>query len=297
MSLSDLLKDFLLQKRLAGLSEQTIKDYDNMIGIFLRFVGPDTPTDCITYSVVQDYILDLFKRNLSKATTASYIRNLRIFLRWVHKEYGLSFEPSKIIVPKSPKRLVHIYSDKEIEYLFSCASVSVPWLTARNRAIIALMFDSGLRQAEVCNLLHSCIDRSSKVLLVTGKGDKDRFVPIGAVSLALLDDYLSLCPYTDNKYVFVDRMGSKLTCNAIRVFVNRLKHKLPFDLCSHKLRHNFATNYCIDSIRKSGHSNVYDLSIIMGHQSIETTKRYEHFAHEMLATENRISHLDSVYKV
>lgn len=297
MSLSDLLKEFLLQKRLAGLSEQTIKDYHNMIRIFLQFVGSDIPYGCITYSMVQAYILDLFKRKLSKSTTASYIRNLRIFLRWVHKEYGLSFEPSKIIVPKSPKRLVHIYSDEEIEYLFSCAAVSVPWITARNRAIIALMFDSGLRQAEVCNLLRSSIDRSSKVLLVTGKGDKDRFVPIGAVSLALLDDYLSLCPYVDSKYVFLDRTGSNLSCNAIRVFINRLKHRLPFDLCSHKLRHNFATNYCIDSIRKSGHSNVYDLSIIMGHQSIETTKRYEHFAHEILATENRISHLDSVYKV
>ena len=78
----------------------------------------------------------------------------------------------------------------------------------------------------------------------------------------------------------------------MRLFVNRLQHKLPFDLSSHKLRHNFATNYCIDHVRQTGKTDVYDLSILMGHESIETTKKYEHFAHEIIATENNISHLD-----
>ena len=92
-------------------------------------------------------------------------------------------------------------------------------------------------------------------------------------------------------------LGKPLSCNAIKVFANRLKHQLPFEFSSHKLRHNFATNYCIDHIHDSGNTNVYDLSIIMGHESIETTKKYEHFAHEMLALQNRISHLDKVYKL
>ncbi|MEG1145070.1 MAG: hypothetical protein RSE05_06865, partial [Clostridium sp.] len=72
---------------------------------------------------------------------------------------------------------------------------------------------------------------------------------------------------------------------------------LPFKFSSHKLRHNFATNYCIDHVRETGKSDVYDLSILMGHESIETTKKYEHFTHEIIASENSISHLDNVYKV
>ena len=55
---------------------------------------------------------------------------------------------------------------------------------------------------------------------------------------------------------------------------------------------NFATNYCIDHVRQTGKTDVYDLSILMGHESIETTKKYEHFAHEIIAAENNISHLD-----
>ena len=75
------------------------------------------------------------------------------------------------------------------------------------------------------------------------------------------------------------------------------KKKLPFDLSSHKLRHNFATNYCVDNLRKNGNSCVYDLSILMGHESMETTKKYEHFAHELLAVEDNHSHLDKVFQV
>lgn len=74
---------------------------------------------------------------------------------------------------------------------------------------------------------------------------------------------------------------------------NELKEAFDtFDLSSHKLRHNFATNYCIDHVRQTGKTDVYDLSILMGHESIETTKKYEHFAHEIIAAENNISHLD-----
>lgn len=135
------------------------------------------------------------------------------------------------------------------------------------------------------------------VMHVTGKGSKDRLVPLGYVSLALLDDYFSQCPYNASEWVFVGRYGKPVTSNTIKLFVNRLKHQLPFDLTSHKLRHNFATNYCLDNLRETGNSHVYDLSILMGHESIETTKCYEHFAHEIIATENRHSHLDGIYQI
>lgn len=72
--------------------------------------------------------------------------------------------------------------------------------------------------------------------------------------------------------------------------------KLSFPFSSHKLRHNFATNFCIDNINEKGNSCVYDLSILMGHESIETTKKYEHFAHELVVAKNNISHLDMTFK-
>lgn len=297
MLLSEAFDNFILEKRLAGLSEATVTDYSNMIGVFVAYTGSNAELSTLAYERVTEFILDLYKRPLSKATVATYIRNLRIFLRWYHGEYGMTFDPVKIKVPKTPKKMVHIYSDTELQYIFSSLETSIEWITARNRAMVALMFDSGLRQSEVCSLLLSGIDRKRMILQVTGKGAKDRLVPLGKLALDFLDDYLSICPYTDTNYVFLDRLGNPISTNAVKLFVNRLRHKLPFDLTSHKLRHNFATNYCLDNIKATGNSNVYDLSIIMGHESIETTKRYEHFAHEIIAVENRTSHLDKVYGV
>lgn len=292
MTLQEAFDDFLFQKKLAGLSPKTVYSYRCTLSLFVRALGTDLDISVISYRKVSEYIMHLYERPLSKATVSTYIRNIRIFLRWVYIEYDLSFDPVKIKVPKSPKKIVHIYNDTEIKEIFALIYTSEPWITARNRAIVALMLDSGLRQSEICNLLINNLDRTRMVMKVTGKGAKDRIVPLGNFALALLDDYFSQCPYKDKPYVFCNRRGQALTNNAVRLFINRLQHKLPFDLSSHKLRHNFATNYCIDHVRKTGKTDVYDLSILMGHESIETTKKYEHFAHEIIAAENNISHLD-----
>lgn len=296
MSLSDLLNDFLFEKELAGLSPASITAYRDMLQIFVNFAGADLKIELISDALVKQYIKNLMKRGLAKATLASYIRNLRIFLKWVSIEYGLSFDPTKIKVPKAPRRMVRILSDSEIERLFNSVGGSMPWIVARNRAMIALMLDSGVRQAEVCGLLKCNIDLERMILKVTGKGAKDRLVPLGDVSLMYLKEYLSVCPFKDSPCVFLGRLGEPITTNAVKVFMNRLKHQTGFDLSSHKLRHNFATNFCIDNLHDTGSSHVYDLSILLGHESIETTKIYEHFAHSMIAAEFRNSHLDRVMK-
>lgn len=294
MTLHDALNAFILDKRLAGLSDQSIDDYRMILSIFLRFAGSDAAIEDLTFERVSEYVLDLFQRPLSRSTVATYIRNLRIFLRWCSVEHGLSFDPARIKIPRSPKKIVHIYSDTEIRYIFSCVKSSIPWITVRNQTLIAFMLDSGIRQGELCSLDWVCIDRGRMVMKVTGKGAKDRLVPIGSTAIQFLDVYAALCPF-HKPYVFVDRSGNRLTKNAVRLFTYRLQEGLPFDLSSHRLRHNFATNFCIDQLRRTGKTEVYDLSILMGHESIETTRRYEHFAHEILAVEHSVSHLDYVY--
>lgn len=120
-------------------------------------------------------------------------------------------------------------------------------------------------------------------------------VSLGSLSSKLVKDYIEKCPFTMDKQVFLDRRGNVLSGNAVRLFVYRLEKQLDFKFSSHKLRHNFATNFCINNIREKGQTCVYDLAVLMGHESIETTKKYEHFAHEMIAAENCISHLDNVF--
>ncbi len=285
---------FLHDKRLQGLSSDSLDSYRNLTYRFRAYVGFDTLISALTREIYDDYALQLLSSDLSLSTVSSYLRNTKIFLVWLYDNFDLSFDPHKIKVPKSPKKVVHILDDSEISEIFDSVSCSPGWLSARNKAIISLMLDSGIRQIEVCTLKRSDFNFDRMVFKVSGKGSKDRFVPLGHTSLCFLYDYLLHCPYHDSEFLFLDRLGQPISRNAIRVFVNKLKFSSGIDLSSHKFRHNFATNYCIDNIKKYGQSNVYDLSILMGHESIETTKRYEHFAHEMIAAENHFSHLDSV---
>ena len=283
----------MIDKKISGVSPVTVNNYRVTLTLFVRYLN-NPSLSSLTYDMVCSYVLDLYDRDLSRGTVSSYIRDVRIFLRWISQEYGLSFNPSKIKIPKSPKKIVHIYTDTEIRYIFDLISTSVPWITARNKAIVALMLDSGLRQCEVCGLLRKDVDKERKVMKVSGKGAKERIVPLGNMSICLLDEYFSICPFAC-EYVFIDRTGKQLSKNAVKLFTYRLEKELPFQFSSHKLRHNYATNYCIDHVHEKGSTDVFDLSILMGHESVETTKKYEHFAHELIAVENSISHLDGVY--
>lgn len=297
MTLSEALQAFCRQKRIDGINLNSINTYRRVLSLFVNYVGQDQSAESLTFDQVADYIIAVQNKRISRATVSSYIRSLKIFLRWLSAEDRLLFNPLKIKVPKPPKKQVHLYSNSEIKLIFNSVKTSVPWITARNQAMIALMLDSGIRQCELIRLRRSDIDRDNMVMKVSGKGAKDRMVSLGKLSVQLLDRYLMQCPYSDLPEVFIDRRGNPCSGNSVRLFVYRLQKKLPFELSSHKLRHNFATNYCLDHMERNGQTDVYNLSILLGHESIETTKRYEHFAHEIVAAKEGISHLDCVYNL
>ena len=92
MTLQEALNEFLFQKKLAGLSPKSIEDYQTILGILLTAAGSSMPLESLSYTTVANYILSLYDRPLSRSTVATYIRNIRIFLHWVYREYGLSLD-------------------------------------------------------------------------------------------------------------------------------------------------------------------------------------------------------------
>lgn len=293
MTCQQTFDNFILTKRLADLSGKTISNYEQFIAPFIDFLGTDRDFECVTQEDIVAYISAMLTRPISKATRSTYIRHIKIFLRWAGSEYDVSYDAKKIKVPKSPKRQVRIYSDAEVSEIFQTISCESPWLTCRNRLIIALMYDSGLRQNEICTMKRAWISLDVRRLKVRGKGDKERTVPLGATSARLLEKYFMLCPF-DSDYLFVSRHGEPLTCDAVKHMVTKLANQLPFELSSHKLRHNFATNYCIDQFTRNNQVDIYSLMYLMGHENIETTRRYLHFAMEIIASRETISHLDTI---
>lgn len=293
MTVQGAFDNFILSRQLADLSPKTICDYKLFVLPFVDYLGPDRDITDVKQTDIQAYISKLLGRPLSKATRATYIRNVKIFLRWAGREYGATYDAKAVKVPRSPKRNVHIYTDSEVKQIFAAILSDREWVTYRNKCIIALMYDSGLRQSEVCFLLKANVSLTTNLLTVRGKGDKERTVPLGSLAKHFLQEYLSCCPFQSD-YVFVGIDGERLSGNAVRLFVSRLAAALPFELSSHKLRHNFATNYCLDQYRMNGQVDIYRLMYLLGHEDISTTKRYLHLANEILASQNCISHLDNI---
>ena len=294
MTLKLAFDNFILAKRMQCLTEKSIKNYKEFIIPFMRVIGYDTDVAEITQDDVTQYIVSVAERSISVSTKGTYIRHLKIFLRWISEEYAVIYDVSKIKIPKCSKKNIRVYTDDEIRLIFDSVKTSEPWLTIRNKLMVALMLDSGLRRNEVVNLQRGNVFTEEMYISILGKGNKERIVPLGKTSALLLKEYYKICPY-DASYVFCNLDGTQITNNTIKLMISKLAKKLPFELSSHKLRHNFATNYCLDQYKKYGRVDIYKLMVLMGHEDIETTRRYLHMANKIVAAKDYISHLDGVF--
>ena len=276
-----------------GLLPRTIQNYEAFVKSFLRWAG-DIDDSELNYPLIQDYIKSIYDRKVSKATAGTYIRHLKVFLRYLEKEGYINNITEKIKVPKQPKKLVVVYSDEEIKSIFETIDHETEWIRYRNCCMIAFMLDSGLRLNEVCAIDLSDLDIKQNILKVHGKGDKERLVPIGQFTKYYLRKYLAIYP-EESQALFIGRVGGRITRNAVKLIVQRLSTKLNFQFGSHKLRHNFATNYCLDQYEKTGQVDIYKLMILLGHEDIQTTRRYLHMANQIIISNSNVSHLDKIY--
>lgn len=294
MTVQESLKKFIRSRKLKGLSKRTIHDYEEFVGLFVKYIGKNTELEELQQEDIECYIEYQVDRKISKSTLATYIRHFKIYVRWICENYEVDFTYKTIDVPKTPKKNIRVYSDKEIMLIFESACGSEPWIDCRNKTIIAFMLDSGLRQGEIASLKEKDVYIDTNRMLVHGKGDKERMVPLGRKSIELYEEYKRLCPY-ESEFTFVSKTGEKMSTNAIKLMITKIANKLPFEMSSHKLRHNFATNYCLDMYNQKGQIDIYRLMTLLGHEEIETTRRYLHVANEIIASSESFSHVDKVY--
>lgn len=294
LTLGDVFVKFMRSRKLNGLSDKSINVYESFIGQAINYIDSDMDIYSITQDDLESYIEFQIDRDIARNTLSTYIRHFKIFIRWVCDNYEVKFTYKSIKVPKSSKKIVRVYSDKEIKQIFDAIECDLEWIEWRNKTIVSFMLDSGIRQGEVCSLKVSNLFCDRNRMLVRGKGDKERVVPLGNLSVSFYKKYRSLCPF-DSDFVFVTKTGQAINSNTIKLMVTKLGKKLPFDISSHKLRHNFATNYCLDMYYKNGNIDIYRLMIILGHEDISTTRRYLHVANEIIASSECLSHLDMVF--
>lgn len=297
MKLSTVYEDFVIYHTLQGHSEKTIGSYNGAIKKFINFAG-DITLGKLNYELIAQYTLSLYGQQpkLANATIRSYLVHLRAFIHWLSNRGYIRDTKlySKIIPPKAGKKVVQIYSTEEIKSIFAAIKATPEWIAARNRLIVAFMLDAGMRQSEVATVLKENIDISHKIIKVHGKGDKERYVPMGQLTEQMLDEYIKACPYELKHELFVGKNGEPITNNTIKLFISKLQRKMDIKLSSHKLRHNFATNYIIDQYDEHNTVDIYRLMYLMGHEELSTTQGYLHMAQQYLACRSNISHLDKI---
>jgi len=229
---------------------------------------------------------------LSDYSVQGHVRTLRAFSSWLQREEYLEENVlSRLRVPKAVKEEIKPLTPEEISRILACFSASTA-IGCRSYAIVYSMLDAGLRVSEITSLEMKNVDLEQGQLLVRGKGNKERVVPIGNKAQKYLQRYIyhfkpePLLPEQDR--VFLTSEGKPLGDNSLKLFFTRLKVRTGIKrLHAHLLRHTFATYY----LRNGG--DLLSLQKILGHTSLEMVRVYAHLAEaDVKAKHRRYSPMD-----
>ena len=290
MTVSQALQEFLIEQQIRGNSPHTVAYYRRNVGFYVKYVGIDCGISDVTLSSLKSYYLQLAAKELSTVTVQTYIRALRAFLTWCFNEEYISLNLSdKFKLPKAKRRVIDVLTDTEIRSLVN--SFDKSFIGLRNLCICSLMLDSGLRLSEVITLKMSSVHIAEGYIIVTGKGNKERIVPIGLHSKKHLLKYMARCPNTNQETaLFVKDAIIPIKSTTVREIFRKLKVKLNMPrLRAHLLRHTFATRY----LENGG--DIYALQQILGHTSLEMVKKYIHITPKKIAVNfSRFSVLDNL---
>lgn len=286
---------FMYEQRFRNNSSATIDYYNITLGFFMDYVGADESLDVLDIRMYKDYVVFLQSSGRLKSTSINtYVRAVKAFYNWLIDEEKIGDCSRKLKLIKQKREEIIPLSDEEIQKLLNCFDTS-DLLDLRNKCLSLLMVDSGLRRAETVRLRCCDVDFQRNSLLVTGKGDKERLVPIGSLTGAALREYADRVSERREKrtdFFFLDRFGAPLDTNAVDLVFSKLKDVTGIQrLRCHLLRHTFATNYLLDG------GDLETLRLILGHSSIAITQLYLHIAtsQKMLRSHHN-SHLDNLHK-
>lgn len=274
-------KTYLISQR--NYSQNTVRAYMNDLGEFSEYIAEKkVKVGKANTKLINDYVSTLHKKN-SKSSISRKISTLRSFYSYLLKRGIISKNPAKFIdTPKTQTKLPVFLSVDEIFKLVDTKSKGKgnKTLLLRDKAILELLYSSGLRVSEIADAKLSNLQMSDSILKVTGKGNKERVIPIGSKAIEAIKEYLeareTLKPESEN--IFLNSKGKAITTRSISRIVKKysLQSGIYKNVSPHVLRHTFATHLL------GGGADLRSIQKMLGHSNLSTTQRYTHITIEQI---------------
>ena len=282
-------------------SPYTLRSYEIDLGQFIAFLTPPgvetPPLQDVTHLLIREFVSHLHDRDLQKSSIARKLAAIRSFFKFAVREGLVHKNPARMIAtPKLPKRIPSVLSAEDLSALLDGVvakplTASSPrirrgakdesrLLVKRDRAVLELLYASGLRVSELTGLNLADMDRKEQMLRVRGKGSKERIVPYGGKAEQALEAYGPVREEIlrkagsrgDQQAVFLNHFGTRLTPRSVARVLKKYARlvNVNWDLHPHSLRHAFATHLLADG------ADLRAIQELLGHSSLSTTQRYTH---------------------
>ncbi len=270
-------------------SAHTIKAYRTDLAQFAGYVGPQRWDD-IDHVLIRGYLASLYQRGLSKTSVARALAALRSLYRWLAQEGEVEQNPAALVAtPKLPKKLPRVPTIEEVNSVLDSEMPECSAFEQRDRLILELLYGCGIRNSELIGINLDDIRWSNEIILVRGKGRKERYVPFGDSAKAALQAYLPQrqCVLgesrrTGDKALLINLRGTRLTTRSVGRIVKRIAvaRGLSPDVHPHTLRHAFGTHMLEEG------ADLRAIQEMLGHERLSTTQRY---------TQLTVKHVMEVY--
>lgn len=271
-----------------GMSENTRMAYMADARKFADWVAGDTkcpPLQKIEPNDVHAFVASLYDLGISPRSQARIISGIRAFYKYLRIEGLIEADPTALLEsPRLGMHLPEVLTLEEIDAMEAAVDLSKPE-GQRNLAIVETLYSCGLRVSELCNLPLSRVNFTERAIIVDGKGNKQRLVPMSDSAAELIQLYLDSRDVTPKRgeedILFLNRRGHRLTRVMVFYIIRDLAELAGIhrDISPHALRHSFATHLL------EGGANLRAIQLMLGHESIATTQIYLHTDTRLLRQE------------
>ncbi len=268
-----------------GLSPYTVRNYSTDIQGFLDFLGRNgvASLEKVDRSIMRRYLGWLHEQDIARGSINRKLSALRSFYRYLNRENLVNADPtSTVSAPKMERRLPTFLTIEEMTKLLKAPDVSTPQ-GLRDRAILELLYASGLRLSEIVSLDLGDVDLNSRIIRAWGKGSKERIVLMGLPAAKALKSYVKqgrpkLMGKRGTQALFLNRFGNRVAERRIQYIIKKYARQAGLDarVFTHIFRHTFATHML------DGGADLRAVQELLGHVRLATTQVYTHVSQNQI---------------